>query len=132
MKSSYAVLLTALLTLLAAEASTHNGTEYDAFYSKCLNDSGPISNAVVESCTETVSQKAKAEIASRYKSIHALLSSESLEDAERFEASQKAWLQYRNIHCDLAGSYIGSPSYGFCLMQLDTSRAIELRELDGE
>ena len=123
----------AFLLLLIASFHTNaaNPSEYDVMYGKCVDENGPINNGVVEECSGEVSEKAKGEITRRYKSIYARLLSENPEDAGKFESSQKAWLQYRNLHCDLAGSYIGSPMYGFCPMNLNAARALELRELDG-
>jgi uncharacterized protein YecT (DUF1311 family) len=107
-------------------------SKYDDMYDKCVIENAPVNNSVVEACSNMVSDEAKKEITKHYKSIYARLASERPEDAKKFEASQKAWIQYRNIHCDLAGAYVGSPLYAFCPMKLNSSRALELRELDGE
>jgi uncharacterized protein YecT (DUF1311 family) len=120
------------LVLASFHVNAQSTSEYDVMYGKCVDESGPINNSVVAWCSGTVSDKAKSEITRRYKSIYARLLAEDPEDSGRFESSQKAWLQYRNIHCDLAGAYIGSPMYGFCPMILNSARALELRELDGE
>ena len=120
------------LALGSFHVMAQDAVEYDVMYGKCVDEIGPINNGVVEACSNTVSDKAKSEITRRYKSIYARLLAENPEDASRFESAQKAWLQYRNIHCDLAGSYIGSPMHGFCPMKLNSARALELRELDGE
>lgn len=122
----------ALLLIVPFQASAENPSEYDVMYGKCVDKNGPINNDVVAKCSGEVSEKAKKEITRRYKSIYARLLAERPEDAGHFESSQKAWLQYRNLHCDLAGSYIGSPMYGFCPMKLNAARALGLRELDGE
>jgi uncharacterized protein YecT (DUF1311 family) len=107
-------------------------SDYDSIYDKCVEKNGPINNSVVEACANMASDAAKQEITKRYKSFYDRLASESPEDAKKFEASQKAWLQYRNAHCNLAGSYVGSPMYAFCPMKLNSARALELRELDGK
>lgn len=120
------------LFLLSFHVNAQSASEYDVMYGKCIDENGPINNGVVAECSGAVSDKAKDEITHRYKSIYARLLAENPEDATRFESSQKAWLQYRNTHCDLAGAYIGSPMYGFCPMKLNSARALELRELDGE
>lgn len=121
-----------LLLASAFQASAENPSRFDVMYGKCVDRNGPINNSVVAECSGEVSDQAKREITSRYKSIHARLLAQSPEDAGKFESSQKAWLQYRNLHCDLAGSYIGSPMHGFCPMHLNGARALELQELDGE
>jgi uncharacterized protein YecT (DUF1311 family) len=107
-------------------------SEYDSMYDECVKKNGPINNGVVSACSEMTSEKAKQEITRRYKSIYGQLSSENPMDAKKFEISQKAWLQYRNTHCELAGAYVGSPMYAFCPMTLNSARALELRELDGK
>lgn len=120
------------LLLVSAGVGAQTPDDYDALYSRCVDAAGPINNAVVQACSETASEHAKREINQRYRSIHARLSADNPDDAKRFEASQKAWLQYRNLHCDLAGAHIGSPMYDFCPMSLNAARASELRALDGE
>lgn len=126
------VFLLALLMLLPFQASAQTAPNYDALYSACVDEHGPINNAVVEVCSNQVSERAKAEITRHYQAVHARLSAEHPEDAAKFEESQKAWLKYRNSHCSLAGAYVGSPMYGFCPMKLNADRAAELRELSGE
>ena len=122
-----AALLLPLLT-----ASAQNASEYDALYERCLKQAGrPINNMVVHRCSSEVSEKAKAEINRRYRSIYAKLQSKDPDDAKKFEVSQRAWLLYRNSHCDLAGAHIGSPMYDHCPMTLNSARALELRVLDG-
>lgn len=121
-----------LLLALPLHAMAANPSEYDQLYSACVDKHGRINNGVVEACSTEVSDRAKAEITRRYKTIHARLAEANADDAAKFEESQKAWLKYRNTHCELAGSYIGSPMYGFCPMTLNAERALELRELDGE
>lgn len=121
-----------LLLGLPLQAMAASPTEYDRLYGACVDKHGSINNAVVEACSSEVSDRAKAEITRHYKAIHARLSQANAEDAAKFEESQKAWLKYRNAHCELAGSYIGSPMYGYCPMQLNAERALQLRELNGE
>ena len=125
-------LVFSLQLILSFQVSAESPSEYDVMYDKCVTKYDHINNGVVAECSEEVSAKAKHEITRRYKSIYAKLLAESPEDARKFESSQKSWLQYRNLHCDLAGSYIGSPMYGFCPMNLNAARALELRELDGD
>jgi uncharacterized protein YecT (DUF1311 family) len=121
-----------LLLLASLGVNAETPSEYDAMYGKCVDKAGPINNEVVAECSGQVSEKAKLEITRRYKTIYARILKEKPEDAQKFESSQKAWLLYRNTQCDLAGSYVGSPMYGFCPMTLNSARALELRELDGK
>ena len=122
-----------LLFLASISANAQTFPEYNIMYEKCIKKEGRVNNSVVEVCSNMTSDKAKREITKRYKSIYdRLLSSEFPENAKKFEASQKAWLQYRNTHCNLAGTYIGSPMYVVCPMNLNSARAEELRGLDRE
>ena len=121
-----------LLFLVSLAVDAQTPSEYDALYAKCVDKAGPINNGVVAECSGQVSEKAKIEITRRYKSIYARLLMTNLKDAQKFESSQKAWLLYRNTHCDLAGAYIGSPMYSFCPMNLNSVRALELRKLDAK
>lgn len=129
MKTLISVTSLVLLTI-ALQTHADSRSEYDLMYDKCVAKIGPINNSVVTICSEAVSEKAKKEIANRYTSIHARIFADSPEDAEKLEHAQKAWIQYRNTYCNLAGTYIGSPMYSFCPMNLNTARALELRELD--
>jgi len=118
-----------------AQAYAQMSSEYADLYKKCseeiFKEFGNASNGAVEACSNKVSEKAKRDITKRYQSIHERLLAEDPEAARRFEASQKAWLQYRNLHCDLAGRYIGSLMYVSCPMELNSARARELGSLDG-
>lgn len=106
--------------------------DYDAMYDECVSSSGPINNAVVYGCAEDVSAQVKKEMTELYKTLYAKLAEQSEEDAKRFEHSQMGWLKYRNGHCELKGSYVGSPMYSVCPMEMNVERVKELRELVGE
>ncbi len=122
----------AFLLLLPTQtviAASKKSVDYQSMYDKCLSDSGQTNNTSVMACSDSTSDAAKKEINSLYNTIHATILVSSKEDAAKFEASQKSWLNYRNTHCNLAGSYIGTPMYSFCPMQLNIARAAELRAL---
>ena len=118
------------LLLLSAPSFAQEQSEYERMYNKCIKAADGINNSVVAECSGLTSEKAKSEINQRYRTIHARIFAKNPKDAKKFEASQKAWLQYRDIHCDLSGAYIGTPMYGYCPMKLNSSRALELRALD--
>lgn len=118
--------------VMVAPSFAQSPSDYDRMYSKCVKAEGGPNNAVVGGCSAVTSDKAKAEINKRYTTIYAKILAENPGDAKTFEISQKAWVQYRNLHCDLAGAYIGSPMYNYCPMGLNSARALELRELDGD
>jgi len=102
---------------------------YESIYNKCTKKAGGMNNSVVHMCSEEATQKAKSDINKYYKSAYEKIASSDPEDAKKFEESQKAWVSYRNTHCNLSGSYIGSPMYSYCPMQLNSARALELKEL---
>lgn len=104
-------------------------TKLDKIYDSCLAKSGPINNGVVEGCSNMASYEAKKHINLYYNKIYNRLLSEAPEDAKKLEDAQKAWIVYRDKHCALMGSYVGSPMYGYCPMQLNIARADELQEL---
>jgi uncharacterized protein YecT (DUF1311 family) len=110
-------------------AASKQAVDYESMYAKCLSDIGKNNNSSVMGCSDITSDAAKKEINSLYNTIHATILVSSKDDAAKFEASQKSWLNYRNTHCNLAGSYIGTPMYSFCPMQLNIVRVVELRDL---
>lgn len=106
--------------------------KYEKIYSDCIDKIGTINNGVVEACSNIASKAAKKEMNRLYNIIYKNISKQSTEDAKKFENSQKAWLKYRNNHCKLMGSYVGSPMYNYCPMQLNILRVLELQEMSGE
>jgi len=106
-----------------------NLIDHYKIYSACVDEQAPINNSVVHSCAEYASDSAKKEITLLYRKIYKYISTSSIDDALKFEKTQQAWISYRNNHCELSGSYVGSPMYSYCPMMLNISRAIELREL---
>lgn len=125
--------LTALALMLMATATHAAGAkDYASQYDRCLSEAGATNNTSVLNCSSTVSASVKSEINALYAKLHARLAQQSADDANKLEQTQKAWLAYRNGQCDLATSYVGSPMFGYCPMQLNIQRADELRELLGE
>ena len=102
-------------------------SEYDAAYEKCTKESDTFNNNVVFGCSSLANDKAREDITRLYNSIYSHLRTQSSQDARNFEASQKAWIKYRNYTCDLEGTYIGSPAFGICPMQMNAERATYLR-----
>lgn len=122
-----------VLSLLSTSAiAAAKPVDYDKLYSACTKKAGTMNNAVVYECSDEVSTKAKAEMNQLYDKIYNQLKTDNAEDAKKFESSQRAWLTYRNSHCELAGSHVGSPMYSYCPMTLNIARVKELRELAGE
>lgn len=104
-------------------------TKLDKIYDSCLKKSGSINNSVVAGCSEMASHEAKKQINRYYNKAYNRLINEAPEDAKKLEDAQKAWIVYRDKHCALMGSYVGSPMYDYCPMQLNLARADELQEL---
>ncbi|OZI63944.1 lysozyme inhibitor LprI family protein [Bordetella genomosp. 1] len=117
---------------VAAVASAASSVDYDARYDRCLTEAGGANNTSVLNCSGSVNADVKAEMNTLYDKLHTRLVGESVADADKLEATQKAWLVYRNGQCDLATSYVGSPMYGYCPLMLNIQRVKELRELLGE
>lgn len=113
----------------AAEAPTAP-KDYQKLYDDCLKDAGPINNGTVSACAEGVADQTKPEMNRLYQAIAAKMNGPA--DAAKLEKAQKAWLVYRDNHCELAGSYVGSPMYYFCPMTLNIERVQQLREMAGE
>jgi uncharacterized protein YecT (DUF1311 family) len=116
---------------LSSIAFAKTQKEYQDIYDQCVDQAGTINNGVVEACTSQTSDRVKKDINRLYGIFYKRLQSEHPYDVAAFEASQKAWLDYRNQHCLLMGSYVGSPMHGYCPMTLNIERALELQELVG-
>ena len=118
-----------LLSLSSINSWAESNSKYDAAYQNCVTKAGIMNNAFVYKCSELVSDMVKKEMNKLYKIIYKNISERSKDDVNKFEQSQKAWLKYRKSHCELMGSYVGSPMYSFCPMGLNKLRVIELTEL---
>lgn len=87
---------------------------------------------MVYECSWTASDQARADINRYYKQAYDRLAEHDPAAAANLERAQKAWISYRNAHCELATVYVGSPMAGYCPMQLNGERALQLKELAGE
>lgn len=125
------ILVLLLLPSLAAAAAA-TPPDHQQVYSDCLAKAGGINNGTVEACSTAASDGAKAEMTRLYRTLYGKLLVENADDAAKLERAQKSWLVYRDLHCGLAGSHVGSPMYSFCPMQLNIGRVTELRELLGQ
>jgi uncharacterized protein YecT (DUF1311 family) len=124
-----------VIVLLQVTAITANAgplSNYDSMYNECLKNAGGATTGSVTACAEKTSLAAKTEINMLYQKAYGMLAKQSAADAAKLEHSQKSWVSYRNNHCELVTSYVGSPMFGFCPMQLNISRVNELRELVGQ
>lgn len=128
--ATYSVLLL-LLVSAPLRADQSQAKDYQAAYDACLKQAGAINNGVVTGCAEGISSDAKAEINLLYKKLHDQFEAKAADDAVNFDKAQKAWLTYRNAHCELAGKYVGDPEFYVCPMDLNIERVHQLRQLDG-
>lgn len=124
--------LIALILLPYSASADTPMADYQASYDNCLSRTQPINNAAVYACADSTSELVKKEINHLYGKIYERLLKESPEDASKLELTQKSWLTYRKLQCELAGSYIGSPMFSVCPMYINIQRAQELRELSPE
>lgn len=128
-KISLVITTTFLLSITSLSAWSETKDKYDIAYDSCVNKAGAISNGVIEQCSGVASEMVTKDLQSLYDKILKTMSEQSFEDAKKFENSQKAWLKYKETHCELMGSYVGSPEYSLCPLALDKLRAIELQQL---
>ena len=122
--------LTLAALVLASLASVAQAeTKYEAEYGQCTKAAGTMNNGVMSACSETVSEMAKKDINTYYKAIETKLKDydHKADLLNKLEASQKAWIQYRNMHCAL--SEMIAAHEVFCLMQVNAQRAEELKVL---
>lgn len=122
-----ALAMTAMQALAATPAA-----DYATQYENCLTDAGGINNGTVEACSSSVDANVKQEMNATYGRLHARLKAQSLDDADKLEDTQIAWLAYRNGQCSLATIYVGSPMHGYCPMMLNIQRLEELKEMAGQ
>jgi len=120
-----------VLSIILLSATSYCTTKEDT-YQECVEDSGTMNNAVVYECSEKSMQETDKEIEELVDVIYNKIKERQLEedhDDQAFKESQVAWLEYRDNHCRLMGSYVGSPMYSFCPMQLNNARLVELKEM---
>lgn len=117
---------------LSSVAATEE-VDYELMFDDCTkNADGPITGKL-DVCAEQISAAIDVEINDLSKKI--LIKLAGVENANpqdavnSFNTAQQAWLQYRNLQCDLAGKYVGSAEYAYCPMKLGIARVKELREL---
>lgn len=97
-------------------------------YEDCIR-TNPQKLSAAAVCAEGASESAKKEMNRVYQRLYLKLQQTSQEDAQQLENAQKAWLIYRNEHCDMLGKYDGSPMYTICPMKLNIDRVAELQLL---
>lgn len=132
MQPSIKVAFTVALFVATSQGVAHAQSEnkYNSIYSACVQRAGGMANnMVVYMCSDETSDKAKADINTYFNIMHKKLAQSDIEAARKLTLTQKAWLQYRNNHCQLMGQYVDSPMYSYCPMQLNIKRALELKEM---
>jgi uncharacterized protein YecT (DUF1311 family) len=130
MKLVAIALALAAVARISGAAAAEGPKDYDKIYSDCVAEAGGANNGTVGACAEGVADQTKPEMNRLYQAILGKMNSPA--DAAKLEKAQKAWIVYRDNHCELAGSYVGSPMYAFCPMTLNIERVKQLREMAGE
>ncbi len=130
LKNTFGIFL--LIFSIASIAATEE-IDYDLMFNNCTkNSEGPITGKLGV-CSENVSQKIDVEIKALSKKVQAKLGNpenvNAKEAVNSFNMAQQSWVKYRELHCALAGEYVGSPMYSYCPMKLGIERIKELREL---
>ena len=122
-------LLACALLLITVPGYAVSNDELHAQYDSCIGASQGLTNSLVTACAEGVSDVAKKQMNLTYQRLYLKLQQASSEDAQQLEDAQKAWLIYRNAHCDMQGKHVGSPMYYTCPMYLNIDRLTELQFL---
>ena len=114
--------------LIGTTAMNSANAELTDYYSECMSKYKSINNSKIYECTGYADQKYKAAMNKAYNKIYKSIKTEGRYDgdAENFEKSQLGWLDYRDQHCGLEGSYIGSPALPLCVSDKNKQRAEEL------
>lgn len=118
-----------LLLLTSVSMTAYADTQYEIAYRKCVDKAGTMNNGVMAECSEAVSAIAKKAITTYYKKIQTKMADydNKADLLSKLDTSQKAWIQYRNTHCALSEMIALHEPY--CLMQLNSQRAEELKVL---
>ncbi|MGV6809931.1 MAG: lysozyme inhibitor LprI family protein [bacterium] len=126
MKSFILFLFTGLLVI---STSLQAETKYERSYSECIAEAGTMNNTIMIGCSEQASVLAKEDITRFYQKIEKKLSlyDDASDLVNTLVSSQKAWINYRDIHCDLSSRLAAQTPY--CLMLLNAKRAEELARL---
>ena len=112
----------------ALQAAAVDLNDISTRYEDCIR-TNPQKLSAAAVCAEGASESAKKEMHRVYQRLYLKLQQTSQEDAQQLENAQKAWLIYRNEHCDMLGKYDGSPMYTICPMKLNIDRVAELQLL---
>lgn len=112
----------------ALQAAAVDLNDISTRYEDCIR-TNPQKLSAAAVCAEGASESAKKEMSRVYQRLYLKLQQTSQEDAQQLENAQKAWLIYRNEHCDMLGKYDGSPMYTICPMKLNIDRVSELQLL---
>lgn len=112
----------------ALQAAAVDLNDISTRYEDCIR-TNPQKLSAAAVCAEGASESAKKEMNRVYQRLYLKLQQTSQEDAQQLENAQKAWLIYRNEHCDMLGKYDGSPMYTIGPMKLNIDRVAELQSL---
>lgn len=121
--------ITTFLSMILLSIATPALSQEKSIYNECVEKNGPINNSVVSLCTSEESKSTEKTIEQYYQQIYQQISEDNIDNAKKFAKSHRAWKNYRDTHCELAGQYIGSPMYDYCPMQMNQNRIKQLVEM---
>jgi uncharacterized protein YecT (DUF1311 family) len=104
-------------------AATEN--EFSKEYSDCLDKSGGVTGEML-ACSDAEIRRQDALLNANYKK---LMSKLSRARQKALLKAQRAWLKFREAHCDFVGSGEGTAAvlgYSSCLLNMTAERAKEL------
>ena len=132
------LLATGAVAVPAAGAAAPERAKYEQLYDRCIsaagNDADDVSpaqfNVVLDACAQDAILVAKQDINRLYAALEASLAADGNASAlAKLERTQRAWIAYRDGHCELEGELVGTPAYSLCLLEVTGRRVRELEEI---
>ena len=107
--------------------------KYQAIYDKCIESNQAEDvvefNEAISLCIEKATSLAKADLNSTYKALYdSLIRDERTYDAGELEKAQKAWIAYRDSHCEFSRYFIGQQGVDRCYLRMTAERAAEISD----
>ncbi|MBD9516107.1 lysozyme inhibitor LprI family protein [Pseudomonas sp. PDM22] len=122
----------AIFLVLAKSANGGVQINYSEIYGECISKYGATNNMSVMSCSSSTGKAASEEMESAFDDLKIKYLDDSPEDVGKLEAAQRSWALYRDMQCELAEKYVGSPMHDVCPMRMVIRRLDEIRELLGQ
>jgi uncharacterized protein YecT (DUF1311 family) len=122
------ILLASFLMLGVFSTLKAEPEKYIVQYSSCVDANGPLNNSVVYLCADKVIEIARRDVEEK---ISTLRRTNLKADIEVLIESQKLWVAYIQMQCELQAKYVGSPMISYCPMLKWIERNKELDLLLG-